>query len=66
MKVVQLSQSGSPELPVRSNFLLGQIVRGQTVFSIRHSLSASIKSGKVLALRQRRMVLTFDHANQSD
>ncbi len=35
MKVVQFSQSDSPELPVRSNFLLGRIVRGQTVFSIR-------------------------------
>jgi len=44
MKVVQFSPSGSPELPVRSNFLPGKIVRGQSVFSIRDSTCAKVES----------------------
>jgi hypothetical protein len=45
MKVVQFSRSGSSELHVSSKFLLGRIVRSQTVFSIRkHKISHQQKT----------------------
>src|SRR6478736_5953311 len=50
MKVVQFSPSGSPELHVRSNFLLGRIVRSQTVFSIRMKASNHFPSKNVRRL----------------